>query len=354
MLLEITGTKRAAERFDSFPVSNIYGIQLYLKKSGSPTGTATLNIRKVSDDSIIGNLGTIDVSTLTTTFTYYTFAGFVYNNAAQDIRIGLEWAGISGAHYVYVGSTYNSDPYAGGVMSVYVSSWNDYYKPPQAAACDMRWKYLCYADLGEGGYPTCPPTSTPAPTCPPTPTPSPTPSPTPTPSPSPTPEPGCGLSDWWIDVGVDGFYYHGWCYENITGNVTIRASYDAFPETIEDGFYCWYGASGFIDYLPELLDPIYYTAFVDGFEGHCHLQIGGEGMAAINSTLGIYLTLGLALGLSLLSLKLGAFGWFITAWAWVGLALQADYEWQGIVAGLMALFCMTLFIVDAMHGRGRK
>jgi hypothetical protein len=77
-------------------------------------------------------------------------------------------------------------------------------------------------------------------------------------------------------------------------------------------------------------------------------------MTDINPILALYLTLGMALGLSFLSLKLGAFGWFITAWAWVGLAVQVDNEWQGVVAGLMALFCMVLFILDAVHGRGRR
>jgi len=61
----------------------------------------------------------------------------------------------------------------------------------------------------------------------------------------------------------------------------------------------------------------------------------------------------LSLGLSFLSLKIGAFGWFITSFAWVGLAIYLGDDWGGVVSSIMALFCQVLFILTASKKRGR-
>lgn len=52
-----------------------------------------------------------------------------------------------------------------------------------------------------------------------------------------------------------------------------------------------------------------------------------------------------ALGLSFLSLKAGAFLWFVTSFAWLGLAaLISNNVYVASVCALMALFCQVLFI----------
>jgi hypothetical protein len=48
-------------------------VSLVLKKTGNPTGTAQVVIRKGTDDSIAVTIGTIDVSTITTSDAVYTF-----------------------------------------------------------------------------------------------------------------------------------------------------------------------------------------------------------------------------------------------------------------------------------------
>jgi len=55
----------------------------------------------------------------------------------------------------------------------------------------------------------------------------------------------------------------------------------------------------------------------------------------------------LALGMSFLSLRLGSYLWFITSFAWLGLAVLIGDDWIGLVAGLMALACQALFILTA-------
>lgn len=130
--------RRLGERINSFPISTITSITFYLKKEGSPTGTAYVRVRKVSDDSILGTLGSIDVSTLTGSYVAKTFnSALVANGVVQDIRVLLEYSGGNAANNI---SMYDVTPsaYAGGNTSGYTTSYTDY------AAYDTRWVNLTY------------------------------------------------------------------------------------------------------------------------------------------------------------------------------------------------------------------
>jgi hypothetical protein len=72
-----------------------------LAKSGSPTGTLTVCIRKGSDDTIAVTLGTLDVSTLTTTKTAYSFTN-INNTYAMtvDDKVSIEYANGTSSNYV--------------------------------------------------------------------------------------------------------------------------------------------------------------------------------------------------------------------------------------------------------------
>jgi hypothetical protein len=68
-------------------------VNVILKKSGNPTGTISVVVRKASGDSIGHTFGTIDASTLTTTDKTLTLeASSSYTIAAND-RILVEWNG---------------------------------------------------------------------------------------------------------------------------------------------------------------------------------------------------------------------------------------------------------------------
>lgn len=68
-------------------------VNVILKKSGNPTGTISVVVRKASGDSIAHTFGTISASTLTTSDTIYTLeASSSYTITAND-RILVEWAG---------------------------------------------------------------------------------------------------------------------------------------------------------------------------------------------------------------------------------------------------------------------
>lgn len=113
---------RAGERFNALAI-NGYTVQYYFIKSGSPTGTLTVRMRKVSDDSIIGTFGTLDVSTITAG--YVNFSTPVYNSAVQDVRISAEYSSGDAANYVRIESQSGGSTYAGGVWSAYAGAWAD-------------------------------------------------------------------------------------------------------------------------------------------------------------------------------------------------------------------------------------
>jgi hypothetical protein len=86
------------------------GIDLYIYKVGSPTGTATAVHRTAAatdggtDDTIKQIFGTIDVSTIATTETLYSF-GPITNTTKKIIfrnKIGLEYSGGDSSNYIVV------------------------------------------------------------------------------------------------------------------------------------------------------------------------------------------------------------------------------------------------------------
>lgn len=115
-------------------------------------------------------------------------------------------------------------------------------------------------------------------------------------------------------------------------------------------------STGYIHNVPLLLDPVAYRAQVsiDGVELDecCYITIGGEGMDAINDTFIIMVALGLALGLSFLSLKASAYMWFVACWPWVALATLVSITWLQGVAILMAVVSLGLFVVG-ISGKSR-
>lgn len=135
--LKSTGYTGQGQHFTDFPISTITSIQIYLNKTGSPTGTLYVRARKVSDDSIIGTLGSIDVSTISSGHNAYTFNTTpVFNSAVQDIRITAEYSGGDNSNSIETYYT-DSNVLAGSIWSYYLSSWADY-------DLDFNFKNLTY------------------------------------------------------------------------------------------------------------------------------------------------------------------------------------------------------------------
>ena len=131
---------RAAERVNSF-VGTITSVQWYLCRSGSPTGTGSCTVRSVTGDTLLGTIGTINVSTLSTspTYTWYTFnATPVGVDTATDVRICFEYSGGNSSNYVRFGYR-NSNATTWGVYSRYTSSWTD------STSYDATFQNITYA-----------------------------------------------------------------------------------------------------------------------------------------------------------------------------------------------------------------
>jgi hypothetical protein len=161
----------------------------------------------------------------------------------------------------------------------------------------------------------------------------------------------CGLATFTGSEGVCGNTL-SWSFEYSNSTIEIQAMFaDCEPFLLYEG-----NSTSYFHNLPELLEPVAYHAQVNvnnvALDETCDLSIGGEAIEAINETFGIWLALGLALGLSFLSLKAGAYMWFVSCWPWVALATLVSITWLQGVAILMAVVCLGLFVVG-ISGKSR-
>ena len=96
-------------------------VTLKLMRQGSPTGTATIAIIGVSD---FIEIGTIDVSTLTTSFVEYTFTNLSqsYTMVTGD-KICILYDGGNSSNYIFVQLS-SSDVYSGARVERFLEpSW---------------------------------------------------------------------------------------------------------------------------------------------------------------------------------------------------------------------------------------
>ena len=134
---------RTGGRFNAWPASTISSIDLLLFRYGSPTGTAYVRVRKVSDDSILGTLGSINVATLSGSATWYTFnATPVVIPTGQDIRIQIEWSGGNSSNVVST-RYYGGNVYANGVFTQYAAVYSD------RSTFEFTWRNLTYEELAD-------------------------------------------------------------------------------------------------------------------------------------------------------------------------------------------------------------
>jgi len=125
---------------DDWGSVEITSVDFKLQKVGSPTGTLYVRLRRVSDDEIIATLGTKDVSTISSSATFYTFNSVSGYNYGVDCYLAAEYTGgTAGVHYVGV-SDYGSDAEASVDEATYVSSWNI------NDARDITFQNLTYGD----------------------------------------------------------------------------------------------------------------------------------------------------------------------------------------------------------------
>lgn len=135
-LINSSGLTYVGGRFYSWPVSVISSITIPLFRQNSPAGTVYVRVRRVSDNVVLGTLGSVTASSLPTAWAWYTFnTTAVVVATSEDIRIAAEWSG--GTSSVYVGTKLqNANVYAGGCYS---RSYTD------LTAKDWTFKDLTYS-----------------------------------------------------------------------------------------------------------------------------------------------------------------------------------------------------------------
>jgi hypothetical protein len=125
---------RVAQTYPTFYASTVSDVSFYLDAVGSPTGTITAVIRNVSDDSIIGTLGTTDASSVAHSATWSDFnTNPVTIPSTTDVRFSLEYSGGDSGDYIEV-NKYDADVSPGNV-STYSSGWSE------DSSSDLTWGY---------------------------------------------------------------------------------------------------------------------------------------------------------------------------------------------------------------------
>lgn len=117
--------QKAGQRVDSIIQGTITQVTLYMVKSGSPTGTGYVRVRRVSDESILATLGSIDVSTIGVTETKYTFNDATAHINNEDVRIVFEYDGGNASNCVAVRIQTSNVSSFGYATSESASVWTD-------------------------------------------------------------------------------------------------------------------------------------------------------------------------------------------------------------------------------------
>lgn len=131
------GSNTRAGQKMAMPVCTIYSVAFELTKNGGPTGTGYARVYKVSDGSLTGTIGQIDVSTIAVGQTTYTFTTTpIEITSAADYYVVFEYSGGGVANYVKVAMLSGGGT---GNFAYYDGSWHT------SAGADSS--YDVYADV---------------------------------------------------------------------------------------------------------------------------------------------------------------------------------------------------------------
>jgi hypothetical protein len=119
-----TSYTRIGNRFNSTGTAKyITKAELYLTKTGAPTGTAHLNVYNAANGDLIDTLDSIDVSTITG-MTVHTFEGLVMVPGDVDAYVVIEYTGGDFANYINAGI--NTPSGAIPITRYQSGVWDDY------------------------------------------------------------------------------------------------------------------------------------------------------------------------------------------------------------------------------------
>ncbi len=116
---------RVAQRINNFPVGVVISANFTLGRVGNAIGIAYARVRGVTNDNLLGVLGSIDVSTITADNSSYVFnTGYAIIPTSQDVRICIEYESGDSGNFIQAGQQ-TTDVIPGGFQSLYDGSWTD-------------------------------------------------------------------------------------------------------------------------------------------------------------------------------------------------------------------------------------
>lgn len=115
---------RIGEQFTTFSPGLIAAATFKAVKIGSPTGPFYVKVYD-SGGTLLGTIGSMDASSVSTNATDYTFntSNVTVASAASNLKIVAEYSTGNATDYIAIYSK-GSDVYSGGVACYYLSSWN--------------------------------------------------------------------------------------------------------------------------------------------------------------------------------------------------------------------------------------
>lgn len=153
-------------------------VDVWVSRVGSPTGTATVTVRKGSDDSIAYTVGSLDVTTIVkdgsfpsnpTTFGNASTSTNTYALVVGD-KILIEFSGGNSSNYLRCGDSGSGNtPYESGSNSRAVEYWSSKGYYLQNDPRDFAANFWDATGGGGGAPPSPPPPSSPPPSPPPPP-----------------------------------------------------------------------------------------------------------------------------------------------------------------------------------------
>jgi hypothetical protein len=112
---------------NNFPTATINSLGFYLRKVGLPTGNAYFRVRKASDDSIVGTLGELDVSTISSPdYTWYFCNSPVINSQINNLRFSIEYNGGDISNLINLSHNVSTPLYGNETLYYLGPNWLEY------------------------------------------------------------------------------------------------------------------------------------------------------------------------------------------------------------------------------------
>lgn len=143
-----TDRVKVAQSFKALSSNNLVSCKLYMSKSGSPTGTITVDLYTATDKlpsgSSLATSNSIDVSTLSIDWTMveFTFSSPYTMTEGDTYALVVSRTYVDGGNNMSLGINYGGSAYTDGAYCAYGTSWGFTYD------ATTSWCFETYVEAG--------------------------------------------------------------------------------------------------------------------------------------------------------------------------------------------------------------